>query len=61
MANLATLDRVANVKQYLEVQLLSPIREIQRGHLRLVAGCLRALECFAIHLVEVLKNGRARA
>jgi hypothetical protein len=54
MANLATLDRVANVKQYLEVELLSPVREIERSHLRLIAGCLRALECFAVHLVEIL-------
>ena len=43
---LAALDRVADVEQDLEVQLLAAVGEIERRHLRVVAGGLRALERF---------------
>jgi hypothetical protein len=60
-ANLATLERVANVKKDLEVKLLAPVREIERRHLRLVSSYLRSLVWFAVLLVEVVKISAARA
>ena len=52
-ATSATLDRVANVEQDLEVELLTTVGEVERGLLSLIARRLRAGECLAIHLVEV--------
>ena len=58
---LASLDGVADVEQDLEVQLLAAIGEIERRHLRVVAGGLRALERFAVHVVEVGEDAFAGA
>src|ERR1019366_228897 len=56
---LPALDRVADVEQDLEVQLLAAIGEVERRHLRVVAGCLGALERLAVHLIEVGENAIA--
>src|SRR6185437_14857489 len=59
-AHSATLHRVANVQQNLEVQLLAPIGEIERRHLRLILRRLGTLERLAVHLVEVGQDAIAR-
>src|SRR6185437_5770780 len=53
---LSALHCIAHVEQDLEVELLPAVRKIERGHLGLVTSSLGALECLAIHLVEVGKN-----
>lgn len=52
----AALQCIPDIEKYLEVQLLSAICEVKRGHLRFVARFLRALKGFAVHLVQVLKD-----
>ena len=52
---------VPDVEEDLEVQLLAPIGEIERRHLGLVARRLRALERFAVHVVEVGEDAFAGA
>src|SRR4029079_10025416 len=47
----AALQRITNIEKGLEIQLLSAICEVERGHLALVARFLRALKGFAVHLV----------
>src|SRR5690606_17838889 len=52
-ASAAALHGVPDVEQYLEIQLLAPVGEVQRGHLLVVAGRLRAFEGLTIHVVQV--------
>src|SRR4051794_17196460 len=60
-ALLATLLCVADVEQNLEVELFAAIGEVERRHLRLVTGGLRAFERLTIHLVEVGEDALAGA
>jgi len=55
------LEGVPDVEEDLEVQLLAPIGEIERRHLGFVARRLRALERFAVHVVEVGEDAFAGA
>jgi hypothetical protein len=57
----ATLYRIPNVEQDLEIELFAPVREVEGGLLGLVARRLRAGERLAIHLVEVGENAIASA
>src|SRR5688572_32241355 len=52
---------VPDIQQDLEIQLLAPVREVERGHLRLVVRRLRALEGLAIHVIEVGEDAFAGA
>ena len=52
----STLHRVTHVEQDLEVELLSAVGEVERGHLGLIAGRLGTLERLAVHLVEVRQD-----
>ena len=56
---LPILHRVPNIQQYLEVQLFSPVGEVECGHLGLVACGLGALEGLAVHVVEVAEDAFA--
>ena len=58
---LPALESVPDVQEDLEIQLLTPIREVERGHLGLVARRLRALEGLAIHFVEIGEDAFAGA
>jgi tellurite resistance protein TerC len=51
----------SHVEQDLEVELLAAVREIESGHLLVVAARLGALERLAIHLVQVIENSVAAA
>src|SRR5687768_1253820 len=57
----APLQRVANVEQYLEVELFPSVGEVERRHLRLVASLARPVEGLCVHLVKILENVLTRA
>ena len=61
LTNSPPFQRVPDVEEDLEIQLLAPIGEIERRHLGLVARRLRALERFAVHVVEVGEDAFAGA
>src|SRR5438094_9567531 len=58
---LAALHSFANIEQDLEVELFTAIGEIQRRHLRLVAGSFGTVERLAVHLVKVAEDSLAGA
>ncbi len=47
------LDGVADVQQDLKIELFAPVREVECRHLRVITRCLRALERFGVHLIEI--------
>lgn len=55
------LECVANVEKDLEVELLAPVREIERGHLSRITGGFGTLESVPVHVVEVCENPIAGA
>ena len=61
LTNSSPFQCVPDVEEDLEIQLLAPIGEIERRHLGFVARRLRALECFAVHVIEVGEDAFAGA
>src|ERR1700694_591455 len=57
----AALCGVPDVEQDFEVELLATIREVEGGHLLVVARALGALERLAVHLVQVVEDSVAAA